>query len=72
MEECLNDMEPGRPALLLFDYAGRFAAAEPDQFAVALEILAAAAENRRSGAAPLAVLVRGGGDAATHLPVVKG
>lgn len=71
-EECLNDMswEPAGPALLLFDQAGRFAAAEPAQFAVALEILTAAVANRRDGPAPLAVLVRGGGRATAHLPLV--
>lgn len=72
-EECLNDMSwaPEQPALLLFDYAGRFAAAEPEQFAVALEILAAATANRGAGPAPLVVLVRGAGRAAAHLPAVK-
>lgn len=73
-EECLNDMswEPPGPALLLFDHAGRFAAAEPEQFAMALEILAAAVANRQDGPAPLAVLVRGGGRATAHLPALKG
>lgn len=72
-EECLNDMSwaPGGPALLLFDHAGRFAAAEPEQFAVALEILAAAVANRQDGPAPLAVLVRGGGRAVAHLLLVE-
>lgn len=72
LEECLNDMDADQPALLLFDYAGRFAATDPNQFAAATEILAAAAANRHGRAAPLAVLVRGGGAAAAHLPVVKG
>ncbi len=69
-EECLSDIAwgPEGPALLLFDRAGRFAAAEPEQFAVALEILAAAVANRRGGPAPLAVFVRGGGQATAHLP----
>lgn len=73
-EECLNDMawEPGGPALLLFDHAQRFAAAEPEHFAVMLEILAAVVENRRNGSAPLAVLVRGAGRAAAELPVLRG
>lgn len=73
-EECLNDMSwgPEGPALLLFDHAGRFAAAEPEQFATALEILAAVVTNRRAGPAPLAVLVRGGGRAAASLPLLEG
>lgn len=73
-EECLNDMSwaPEEPALLLFDHAGRFAAAEPEQFATALEILASVAANRQGGPAPLVVLVRGGGRAAAHLPAVAG
>lgn len=70
-EECLNDMAEG-PALLLFDHAGRFAAAAPDDFAIALEILATVAANRQAGPAPLAVLVRGGGRAVAHLPAVGG
>lgn len=70
-EECLNDMAwtAQGPALLLFDHAGRFAAAEPEQFAAALEILTTVVANRRDGPAPLTVLVRGGGHAAAHLPL---
>ncbi len=73
-EECLSDMSWAAEglALLLFDHAGRFAAAEPEQFAMALEILAAAVANRQAGPAPLAVLVRGGGRATAHLPALGG
>lgn len=73
LEECLNDMswEPRQPALLLFDAAGRFAAADPDEFATALDILAAATAHRRAGPAPLAVLLRGAGRAAAHLPGLR-
>lgn len=71
-EECLNDMlwEPDRPALLLFDRAGHFAGAAPEQFATALDILAAAVTNRQSGRALLVVLLRGAGRAAAHLSAV--
>lgn len=72
-EECLNDMswEPQRPALLVFSCAARYATAEPDQFAIALDIFAAAAGHRRDGPAPLAVLLQGAGRAAAHLPAVR-
>lgn len=72
-EECLNDMlwALDRPALLLFDHAGRFAAAEPEQFALALDILAAAAEHRRADPAPLVVLLQGAGRRAAYLPTVQ-
>lgn len=72
-EECLNDLswESETPALLLLDHAGRFAAVAPDDFATALEILAAVVANRRHGPAPLVVLVCGGGRAAAHLPAVE-
>lgn len=73
-EECLNDLawEPAGPALLLFDHAKRFAIAEPEHFAMTLEILAAVVASRGSGPAPLAVLVRGAGRAAAELPVLRG
>ncbi len=72
-EECLNDMvwTLDQPALLLFDHAGRFAAAEPEQFAMALDILAASAENRRAGPGRLVVLLQGAGRRAAHLPAVQ-
>lgn len=72
-EECINDMswEPQQPALLFFDYPGRFAAAQPDQFATALDILAAAAEGRRGSPRPLIVLLRGAGRAAGSVPAVR-
>jgi hypothetical protein len=66
-EECLNDLswEPAGRQLLLFEDAGRFAAAEPAHFATALAILQNVVANRQATAAPLVVLLRGAGRVAT-------
>lgn len=72
-EESLNDFaaEADGRVLVLFDHASRFAAAAPEAFATALEILAAAAARRQIAVAPLVVLVRGAGRAAPDLPAVQ-
>ena len=60
-EESLNDLayDTAERTLVLFDHAGRFAAAEPEEFATALDILRTAVEARRTSDAPLAVLLQG-------------
>jgi hypothetical protein len=68
-EESLNDLSwlPEGRQLLLFDDAKQFASSEPAEFAVALEILAAAVARRQASARPLAVLVRGAGRLAAEV-----
>lgn len=60
-EESLNDLayDTAERTLVLFDHAGRFAAAEPEEFATALDILRSAVEARRTSDAPLVVLLQG-------------
>ncbi len=60
-EESLNDLayDTHERTLVLFDHAGRFAAAEPEEFATALDILRSAVEARRTSDAPLIVLLQG-------------
>jgi hypothetical protein len=60
-EESLNDLayDAHERTLVLFDHAGRFAAAEPEEFATALDILRSAVEARRTSDAPLIVLFQG-------------
>lgn len=60
-EESLNDLayDTAERTLVLFDHAGRFAAAEPEEFATALDILRTAVEARRTSDAPLIVLLQG-------------
>jgi RNAse (barnase) inhibitor barstar len=62
LEECLHDLswlpvEHGR--LLLYERAGCFQKASPEQFATAVKILQSAVEHWRTTAAPMAVLLRG-------------
>jgi len=65
-EESLNDMayDTHERTLVLFDHVGRFAAAEPEEFATALDILRSAVEARRTSDAPLVVLLQGAARAA--------
>ncbi len=60
-EESLNDLayDTAERTLVLFDHAGRFAVAEPEEFATALDILRSAVEARRTSDAPLVVLLQG-------------
>ncbi|OQA42798.1 MAG: Barstar (barnase inhibitor) [Chloroflexi bacterium ADurb.Bin325] len=60
-EESLNDLayDAAGRTLVLFDHAGRLAAAEPEEFAVALDILRAAVEARRASDFPLVVILQG-------------
>lgn len=60
-EESLNDLayDAHERTLVLFDHAGRFAAAEPEEFATALDILRGAVEARRTSDSPLAVVLQG-------------
>jgi hypothetical protein len=72
-EESLNDLATdtdGR-TLVLFDAAGQFAEANPEEFAVARSILATAVENRRKTEWPMAVVLRGGGKEVAQLPVLR-
>lgn len=70
LEEAARDLSwsPARGYLVLFDNAARFAAAQPDEFAVALEILESAVAHWQGTATPMAVLLRGAGPAAARAP----
>lgn len=65
LEECLADLPSAPPLgyLVLYDAAGRFAAASPEEFSVALDVMCDAAARRREGGAPMAFLLRGAGRA---------
>lgn len=73
-EELVNDLSwlpPGEGRLLLLDRLGHFAAAQPDQARLAVEILKTVAANRQlAGEPPLIVLVRGAGSATADLAPV--
>jgi hypothetical protein len=72
-EESLNDLATNKagPTLVLFDYAGQFAEANPEEFKVAQSILATAVNNRRKTDWPLAVVLRGAGEAGAKLLVLR-
>lgn len=73
-EELVNDLSwlpPAEGHLVLFERVDWLAQAQPRVLAVAFDILATAAENRRAaGAAPLVAVVRGAGAAAAGLPLL--
>jgi hypothetical protein len=72
-EESLNDLSwaPAQGYLLVFDSAGHFAEAEPDAFAVALEILRESVRRWHELGIPLVVLLRGAGKAADGVPWLR-
>jgi len=69
-EESLNDMgwAPAQGYLVVFDGAGSFARAQPNEFAVALDILRESARRWHEQGTPLIVLLRGAGRVAGDLP----
>ena len=69
-EESLNDMSwaPAQGYLLVFDGAGGFARSQPDEFAVAVEILQESVRRWDALGIPLVVLLRGAGRAAGDVP----
>jgi hypothetical protein len=66
LEECLTDLywAPAPGYVLLYDHAGRFAAAQPGQWAIARDILTSAVAYWSQRATPMYVLLRGAGHAA--------
>lgn len=70
-EELVNDLSwlpPAPGCLVLIDGLGKFGRRQPGAMQTAVEILQGAAVNRaRSQTAPLVVLLRGAGAAASHL-----
>ena len=69
-EESLNDLSwaPAQGYLVVFDGAGGFARLQPDEFAVAVEILRESARRWDALGIPLVVLLRGAGRAAGDVP----
>jgi hypothetical protein len=69
-EESLNDMSwaPAQGYLVVFDGAGGLARSQPDEFAVALEILRESVRRWAALGIPLVVLLRGAGSAAGDVP----
>jgi RNAse (barnase) inhibitor barstar len=66
LEDSLRDLSwapATRGYVVLYDGAGQFAAAQPTDFAVALDILRSAAASWRDTATPMIVLMRGAGNA---------
>lgn len=62
LEDSLRDLSwapAHRGYLLLYDGAGRLAAAAPEDFAVAVDVFRSAAAHWRQSETPLAVLLRG-------------
>lgn len=58
----------GRGYLVLYDNAGRFAAAQPQEFATAVDILRSSVTSWQEKASPMVVLLRGAGRAAGDVP----
>ena len=76
LEECLTDLswvtgtdQAGQ--ILLYEHVAPFIRAAPADWVVAREILAAAVAHRRGTPTPLAVLLRGAGELAPDLPLVR-
>jgi len=69
-EESLNDMSwaPARGYLVVFDGAGHFAQAQPDEFVVVLDILRESVKRWQKMGIPLIVLLRGAGRTAGDAP----
>ncbi len=69
-EESLNDMSwaPAHGYLVVFDGVAHFAQAQPDEFAVALNILQDSVERWDKLGIPLLVLLRGAGRTAGDVP----
>jgi RNAse (barnase) inhibitor barstar len=69
-EECLNDLSwvPAKGYLLIFDQAERFARAQPEEFATALDILRDGIKSWQAQSTPMIVILRGLGQAASDLP----
>ena len=70
-EDSLRDLAwvpTERGYLVLYDHAERFAAVQPEEFAIALDILRNAVENWRATATPMTVLLRGMGRTAVAVP----
>lgn len=69
-EESLRDLTwaPAKGYLVLFDEPDQFAASDPEQWAVAREILVAAVKFHRQQGAPLTVLFRRAGRALPDIP----
>ena len=69
-EESLNDLSwaPAQGYLVVFDWAGGFARAQPDEFVVAVEILRESVKRWDALGIPLVVLLRGAGRTADDVP----
>ena len=69
-EESLNDMSwaPAQGYLVVFDGAGQFARTQPDEFAVALDILQESVRRWQELGRPVVVLLRGAGREADSVP----
>jgi hypothetical protein len=69
-EESLNDLSwaPAQGYLVVFDGAGGFARSQPDEFAVAVEILQESVRRWDALGIPLVVLLRGSGRSTGGVP----
>ena len=69
-EESLNDMSwaPAQGYLVVFDGAGQFAREQPDDFAVALDILRESVRRWQKLGTPVVVLLRGAGRTVRGVP----
>ena len=70
LEESSRDLAwaPAGGYLVLWDDAGRFAEAQPEEFAVALDIMRSAVEHWRGTLTPMVVLLRRTRGQAMHVP----
>jgi hypothetical protein len=71
LEDSLRDLAwapTERGYLVLYDHAGRFASAQPDEFATALDILRSAVGFWQGTPTPMVVLLRGAGRSASGVP----
>lgn len=70
LDESLRDLAwaPAQGYLVLYDNVAHFAAAQPAEFAVALDVLQTAVEHWQATPTPMAVLLRGAGRTLRSLP----
>lgn len=68
-EECIRDLPAARGYVLLYDQVSQFALKEPEEWEVALDILAATASFWNKTDSPLYVFLRNTGDFAAKVQV---
>ena len=68
-EECIRDLAPAPGYVLLYDQVSQFAVKEPDDWEIALDILAATVSFWNKTDSPLYIFLRNAGDFAPQVQV---